>query len=290
MSDRQFERAVSDWLEDGSDRTPGSAIDGVLLAVRTTPQERDLRIPWRIHMPVYARAALIAVALVVMVGAGLAFLNTGAPGGAGGAPAPTASPSASPSPSARPSEVAPGISGWTPFTSKVYGYTLSYPSGWDATSATREWQPSDGPGHEETADTFVRPDNDIGISMGLAPAGAGADIQSVAGLKAWAKGYCTDVRLQGCDTFTDRTEPLCLNAGGDPCRAAILVRSTGTTPDDAAEYAFFPNWPSVMLTGAPDKVTVVGVGRGDAYAGAAQYGGAVQLLKSVLSTMGVTSP
>ena len=29
MSDRQFERAVIDWLEDGIDRMPERAIDGV---------------------------------------------------------------------------------------------------------------------------------------------------------------------------------------------------------------------------------------------------------------------
>ena len=36
--DRAFERAVDDWLEDGSDRTPRPAVDAVLLAIKTTPQ------------------------------------------------------------------------------------------------------------------------------------------------------------------------------------------------------------------------------------------------------------
>ncbi len=45
--DRAFERATREFLEDGSDRTSAATIDAVLLAVRTTPQERDLRIPWR---------------------------------------------------------------------------------------------------------------------------------------------------------------------------------------------------------------------------------------------------
>ena len=45
--DRAFERATRDWLEAGSDRTPPPVMDAVFLAVRTTPQERDLRIPWR---------------------------------------------------------------------------------------------------------------------------------------------------------------------------------------------------------------------------------------------------
>ena len=33
MSDRTFERAMSEWLESGSDRTPAATIDAVLLAV-----------------------------------------------------------------------------------------------------------------------------------------------------------------------------------------------------------------------------------------------------------------
>ncbi len=183
MSDRQFERAVNDWLEDGSDRTPTRALDGVLLAVKTTPQERDLRIPWRIPMPVYARAAVVAVALVVMVGGGLVFLGNRAPAGVGGAATstPTLAPSTTPStpPTASPSEVAPGISGWTPFTSPVYGYTLSYPQGWNPVAATRAWQPTDGPGVDITSDLFVRPDNDIGFAISLAPAGDGADVDRI---------------------------------------------------------------------------------------------------------------
>ena len=38
---RDFDRAVDRWLDDGSDATPPHVIDGVLLAVRSTPQERD---------------------------------------------------------------------------------------------------------------------------------------------------------------------------------------------------------------------------------------------------------
>jgi hypothetical protein len=104
MSDQLFERAVTDWLEDGSDRTPRSAIDGVLLAVKTTRQERDLRIPWRFTtMPALSRATgIAAVALVAAVGtAGLIYLNAGGPGAFGGpsTPAPTAQASPSNSPS-----------------------------------------------------------------------------------------------------------------------------------------------------------------------------------------------
>jgi hypothetical protein len=280
MSDRQFERAVTDWLEDGSDRTPERAIDGVLLAVKTTPQERDLRVPWRIPMPVYARAAVVAVALVVMVGAGFAFLNNRAPGGIGAAPTAT--------PTAAPTDVAPGITGWTPYTSAIYGITLAYPDGWEVWPATRA-APAGGADDLETNDVFVSSEDDLGVGVRLRPAGAGADLASVEGLKAWAQTFCRETGAPDCDAVVDRVEPMCLNAGGDPCRAAILARSDGTDPAEVGELAFFPYWPSETFTGDPDTVVVVSVGRGDAFPGAAKYGGSVELLKSILSTMNVTS-
>ena len=78
MSDQLFERAVRDWLEDGSDRTPRPAIDAVLLAVKTTRQERDLRIPRRFtQMPTYMRLAA-GIAIVPMHGLTLTTLPRGA--------------------------------------------------------------------------------------------------------------------------------------------------------------------------------------------------------------------
>jgi hypothetical protein len=114
MSDLQFERAVTDWLEDGSDRTPRRAIDGVLLAVKTTPQERDLRIPWRFPpMPALTRATgIAAVALVATVAAG-GVLYTGF-GGPGASPTPTigptpTSPPPTPTAAATPKPVGDGL-------------------------------------------------------------------------------------------------------------------------------------------------------------------------------------
>jgi hypothetical protein len=108
MSDKLFDHAVREWLEAGSDRTPPPAIDGVLLAVKTTPQERDLRIPWRFpNMPALSRATgIAAVALVAIVGAGALIYLTAAPGGPGApsTPAPTAQASLSSSPSPDPAQ------------------------------------------------------------------------------------------------------------------------------------------------------------------------------------------
>jgi len=78
---RDFDRAVDQWLDDSSDATPPEVIDAVLLAVRSTPQERDLRVPWRTtSMTSYLRvAAVIALAAI----ASTAAIVTFGPGGSG---------------------------------------------------------------------------------------------------------------------------------------------------------------------------------------------------------------
>jgi Tol biopolymer transport system component len=76
--DRTFERAMQAWLESGSDRTPPATVDAVLLAVRTTPQERGIRAPWRtpdMNTPMRLAAAFAAVAVLGV--AGLLYLNRG---------------------------------------------------------------------------------------------------------------------------------------------------------------------------------------------------------------------
>ena len=50
-SDRDFETTTAEWLNAGADTTPPHLIDAVLLAARSTPQERALRIPLRTPHP-----------------------------------------------------------------------------------------------------------------------------------------------------------------------------------------------------------------------------------------------
>ena len=78
---RDFDRAVDRWLDEGSDATPPEVIDAVLLAVRSTPQEREFRAPWRTtSMTSYLRvAAVIALAAIASTGAIITF----GPGGSG---------------------------------------------------------------------------------------------------------------------------------------------------------------------------------------------------------------
>jgi hypothetical protein len=89
---RDFERATTDWLEAGTDVTPPHVIDAVLLAVRTTPQERVLRVPWR--TPIMNKLVLgLGAAAVVVIGILLGAQLLAAPtnlGGPGAEPSATA--------------------------------------------------------------------------------------------------------------------------------------------------------------------------------------------------------
>ena len=75
-------------------------------------------------------AIAAAVVAVVAIG-GVALLRPGESSGPGGAPtaapSPTPSPSAAPSPSPAASPSPISTTGWVPFTSDRYGYTILYP-------------------------------------------------------------------------------------------------------------------------------------------------------------------
>ena len=67
--DRSLERAARSWIEAGPTQAPDRAIAAALLRIETTPQERDLRIPWRLPtMTTPARVAAAAVIGVLAVG------------------------------------------------------------------------------------------------------------------------------------------------------------------------------------------------------------------------------
>jgi hypothetical protein len=135
VSDQLFERAVRDWLEDGSDRTPRPAIDAVLLAVKTTRQERDLRIPRRFtQMPTYMRLTA-AIALVVVVGVGaLAYVNRGPNAGGPPTAAPTAT--AAPSPSIPPLREGALDPGRYTYDGDGLRVIVTVPAGWEGGSVS----------------------------------------------------------------------------------------------------------------------------------------------------------
>ena len=63
--DRSLERAARSWLETGPTEAPDRAVEAALLRIQTTPQERDLRIPWR--LPTMTTPARVAAAAVIGV-------------------------------------------------------------------------------------------------------------------------------------------------------------------------------------------------------------------------------
>jgi hypothetical protein len=74
--DRQFERNARTWLEIGPTDAPGRVVENALLTIETTPQDRDLRVPWRLpRMTTSIRFATAAVIGVLAVGGFLLFRN-----------------------------------------------------------------------------------------------------------------------------------------------------------------------------------------------------------------------
>ena len=75
--DRTFERAGRSFIEPGPTRVPERVVEAALLAIESTPQERDLRIPWRLStMNQMTRLAAVAVVGAIALGGAL-YLSAG---------------------------------------------------------------------------------------------------------------------------------------------------------------------------------------------------------------------
>ena len=138
-SDRDFETTAAEWLNAGSDTTPPHLIDAVLLAARSTPQERDFRIPWRTPiMNKFVTFGVGAAAVVVIAFLVVAQLF-GSPGnvGSGGEPTPSPEPTASESsssPSVAWGECTELEAGTYRAAIGAFSVTVSVPSGWKGSS------------------------------------------------------------------------------------------------------------------------------------------------------------
>lgn len=154
----------------------------------------------------------------------------------------------------------------------MYGTTFGYPDDWRLDSAaTRKWQSGDPFDFGPFADVFVSPDGEIGLWVFQVAAGSGADIASREGLSTLA----CELDASACEAISDVTAPMCLG------RVACLPAAVVPLPDGV--LAYFADAETRMLT-------VVTIGQPDSFAEAAQYGGSVQLLKSILTTMDVWTP
>jgi TolB protein len=91
--DRSLERAARSFIEAGPTEAPDRAVEAALLRIETTPQERDLRVPWRFpSMTTPARVAVAALVGVLLVGAAAYYFGRpGQPAVGGPGPSPSSS-------------------------------------------------------------------------------------------------------------------------------------------------------------------------------------------------------
>ncbi len=154
-TDRELDRIVRSWLDEGVTVLPDRVLVAVLDRVHTTPQRR----PWwparRFPSMNTFRMVAVGVVLAATVGTiGTLALFAGPRGGIGGpSPSPTPSPassSASPTPSAQqlcanglgcdaPASAPPLPTLDATLISPSYGYRIRYPAAWTVTDGIGPW-------------------------------------------------------------------------------------------------------------------------------------------------------
>jgi hypothetical protein len=271
MSDnRSFERAMDDWLADVSDRAPKPAVDAVLLAVKTTPQERDFRVPWRNPIMTTPLRLVAAIAIVVALGAAT-FSFMGRNAGIGGTPAPfpTPTPTATPAPS--PSSSASGepldTTTWLPYSSARYGFDIAHPADWALEAAPdHDWAlPADALFPNAATEHFTYSEavdgQGIGVSAWSVPVESGTTVESWLQAYCDASTYCSTVPREDLPVTMDG-HPGALYSIGDAPHAIFLV---------------------------DDRIYVVACWRSDGDPTALRYGGSRSLVEAFVSTMRLTS-
>lgn len=259
-NDRAFERATREFLEDGSDRTTPATIDAVLLAVRTTPQERDLRIPWR-TVPMSTPMRLVAaIAVIAVVGVGALYLFGPSldVGGIAG-PSPTATPSPSTGPTTLPSPNRLDTATWTTYVSDRYGFGIGHPADWTEAPSDHVWTlVKDADWLNTAAESFLAPGQAVRVSAWSAPVDRGTTVE------AWLQAYCPKNTA--------------------PC-TGIQARAIGVTMDGHAGLLVPFKDDTQAFALVDDRMYVVAVWEPDSDPRTTPYGGAVRLLEAYLSTM-----
>jgi hypothetical protein len=259
MSDRHFDKAVNDWLESGSDRTPPAAIDAVLLAVKTTPQERDLRIPRRFIEMTFPMRLAAAIAIVAVLGVGaFTFLVRNPNSGFGGTPTP--SPTLTPTAAAAATLGPIDTSTWTTYISNRYGFSIGRPANWKVkqvsnhdwtVSADHDWQTTASEGFAAADESVYATAWSVAV-----PAGTSAD--------AWILAYCQSGATGPCTGLQAASTPVSMD--GHP---GVLINTMDTE----------------AFTLVANRMYVVAVWESFDDPRTAPYGGADRLVEGFLSTM-----
>ena len=284
----EFDQRVADWLEADPSAAPADVLSTVVAALPSIPQaRRGLLAPRRFTQMTNVMRAAAAVAIVGIVGVGVLGLIVRAPspGGSGSpAPTPTAGPTATVTPTATvapTSTVAPSpsLSMGPIYRSNVYGFSIGYPQGWKfEAAAQRRWDPAvDAPldFSSQAIDTFTNPAGTVAFSAWLVPHEADINLDSRQDLMEFAQTFCIASDNAPCTRIPERAVQMCREQAD--CHPAIIV------PFNQAVMAFF---------GATEDghVNVVAVWQGDTAPEVAEYGGSIELLKTILSSMNVWTP
>jgi hypothetical protein len=144
----EIERTLDGFFAEGPETVADQALVRTFDAIDRTKQRRDLFAPWRLSlMSMNSRLATMMVVTVVAVGGAMYLLGQrSSVGSSVGTPAPTqtfAPNSTASAPVALAATPVPSTSteGWIPFTSAIYGFSVSHPVSWSeqravATKAT----------------------------------------------------------------------------------------------------------------------------------------------------------
>jgi hypothetical protein len=281
-TDRDFERITSAWLTEGPNELADRVLDTALDEVHMTHQRRALRVPWRFpQMNTISRIATVAAVAVIAVAGGVYLIGPALIGGTGPI-ASTVLPSSVPTSTAG-STSTPGASagllpttGWTPYTSARYGFTMAYPPGWTVAPSNHTWTWAlDGTNYLSTGqDAFIAPDGSIRVSAWTVPGFiSGTTDPSWADVERWAIDYCSRSGDSPCTGIHERAVPLCIETRD--CHPALLVRFNTDVLAFGIGGVLGP------------EMTVVAVWRPEFEPSVAPYGGSATLLETFLSTMNV---
>ncbi len=289
-------RRLSDhYIAEAPTRAPDWVLGSALATIDKTRQRRVLLRPsWRFPiMSTFAKAAIAAVAVIVVL-SGLVYIGgSRAPsvgGGVNASPSPIPTPSLTETSSATPSAAVDALdtATWRAYTSSQYtfdptGYgpaplVVGHPPDWTVDPASRAWVlDTDAADRLSPAmDDFSAPTGDVRVSVWSAPVGLDS-FAPTSEVGAWIERYCRKTGSSSCAGILDGAVPLCVERRD--CHPGLLV---GVSPPfDRDAQAFF--------TGGiyDSEMVVVTLWREKTDLPVARYDGGRRLIEAFLSTMGV---
>ena len=170
IDEKALARELEEWISEGPTAAPDTVLRGVLVAFPRTARRGGLarwigtgggRWVGAVSMGMVAALIVLATALGPLGGVGTVSTS----------PLPSDAPRMSVDPSRVSTE------GWMPFTSRRFGYSISYPEGWIVTAATSSWSAGSMPSSFDGSLDKFKSDGTDGFSFFVAsqPIAAGVN-------------------------------------------------------------------------------------------------------------------